>query len=323
MIRFLVTGDWHLRGTNPRNRIDDYVAAAKAKLREVMYLAWERDARAIIMPGDLWDRPEVTTGVLLDYVYVLKESHVPIIVTSGNHDIYGYNIETLERTSLNLAAMLVPQMDVNKTKFISDSGLSTVISCQPYTGKVDIDGWGYSFDYPPYVEDHFKIHVVHGMLLDHEPPFDKYTLLSEVKTNADIVITGHDHTGYGIYRRADDVTFINPGALLRSAASVSEMERPIQVALIEIRGKGDYDVKLLPITCAKPGNEVLDRSKIEADQKRAYAMESFAALIQAETGEKVLLNIDSIVEQIAASEKYDAAVVQKALERIAAERANV
>ncbi len=327
MIRLLHVGDIHLRGTNPRNRIGSYKQAAVDKLREVFSIARAYNCDAIIQPGDWLDSPEISIAVLLELTELLKESPCPIISCSGNHDVHGYNLESLNRCSLRLLEMLVPNLTVNKNRhFPLENGLN--VTFQPYTGKVDVDGWGYAYEWqdnekPADYWNTMHIHVVHGMLLDHEPPFDKFTLLKDCKTNADIVISGHDHTGYGIYKRADGVTFINPGALLRSAASISEIERPIQVALIEIRGKGDYDVKLLPITCAKPGSEVLDRSKIEADKKRAYAMESFAALIQSETGEKVLLDINSIVEQVAASEKYDAAVVAKVLECIAAERANL
>lgn len=317
MAKFIVVGDLHLKGTNPRNRIGSYKQAAFDKLREVFSLAKEHAASAIIQTGDVLDSPEVSNGVLLEYMSLLQESPCQIITCSGNHDVYGYNLESLERASLHILELLVPRLSVNKEWFFP-KGTGVNVTFQPYTGRVDVEGWGYS---PAEVQQHFtNIHVVHGMLLDHVPPFDKYSLLKDVKTNADIVITGHDHTGYGIFKRADGVTFINPGALLRSSASISEIERPIQVALIDVRGPKDYSVKMLPITCAKPGNEVLDRSRIEADQKRAYAMESFAALIQAETGERVLLDISSIVEQIAAIDKYSADVVRVTLERIAAER---
>ena len=36
MVKFLFVGDLHLRGTNPRNRIDDYKEAAKQKLRKFL-----------------------------------------------------------------------------------------------------------------------------------------------------------------------------------------------------------------------------------------------------------------------------------------------
>lgn len=39
MVKFLFVGDLHLRGTNPRNRIDDYKEVAKQKLKEVFKIA--------------------------------------------------------------------------------------------------------------------------------------------------------------------------------------------------------------------------------------------------------------------------------------------
>lgn len=65
MSKFLFVGDLHLRGNNPRNRIDDYQEAADMKLREILRGAEDLNADAILIPGDVWDRPEVAIGVLL------------------------------------------------------------------------------------------------------------------------------------------------------------------------------------------------------------------------------------------------------------------
>ena len=147
MIRLLYTGDWHLRGTNPRNRLDDYKEAVKAKLREVFRLAVKWECKAIIAPGDIWDRPEVTIGVLLEYVDVLKESPVEIYTTPGNHDIYGYNIETYYRSSLKLLDLLVPQFNVitdpmARQRFV-EGPTAVDVSFMPYSAKMDINGYGY------------------------------------------------------------------------------------------------------------------------------------------------------------------------------------
>ena len=115
-MKLIFTGDWHLRGNNPRNRIDDYPTTAVAKLREVFKIAVERDAKYILMPGDVWDRPEVSIAVLLDFAKILNESPVPIFVTPGNHDIYGYNLGSYNRSSLRLLEMLVPNLQVIRWK---------------------------------------------------------------------------------------------------------------------------------------------------------------------------------------------------------------
>lgn len=51
MVKFLFVGDLHLRGTNPRNRIDDYKEAAKQKLKEVFKIAVDNAVDAILQRG--------------------------------------------------------------------------------------------------------------------------------------------------------------------------------------------------------------------------------------------------------------------------------
>ena len=327
---FLVVGDWHLRGNNPRNRIDDYPTAAREKLREVFKLAVEHGAKAIIQPGDIFDRPEVSIAVLLEYAEILKESPVDIICTLGNHDIYGYNTDSYYRTSLRLLEMLVPQLRVIRSEsdepiYIQDPhGNHVAITATPYSRNMDVDGYGYQ----PYVaiaSGCVNIHIAHGMLLDHKPPFDRYSDLYKVDTTAQVVITGHDHIGYGIYnRKADGVLFINPGSLLRISASVGEMERKPRVAILSVDTiKKDYNADFIELEAAKPGEEVLDRTAIEEAKERQYAMEAFSTLIQGHTGGKVLMDINQIIDQIAQEEQFAPQVVQTALQILDVQRERV
>lgn len=326
MVNLLFVGDWHFRGTNPRNRIDDYQEAAREKLLEIFDIAVDRDVDYILQPGDVFDRPEVSIAVLLEYAELLKKSPVKIYCTIGNHDIYGYNTDSFNRSSLRLLELLVPQLTVLRSPsspiMLKASTYDVWLSATPYSAAMDIDGYGYSPEFTYADRPHIGVHMAHGMLLDHKPPFDRYSDLYKVDTAADIILTGHDHLGYGLYyRKADNKTFINPGSMLRMSASVNEMERTIQVALIQINEKtGGYETELIPLKCAKPGEEVLDRSKIEEEKERRYAMDNFSALIQGHTGNKVLMDINQIIDQVAAEEKYSPQVVQTALQIIDAQR---
>lgn len=321
-MKLLFMGDLHLRGNNPRNRIDDYPTAAKQKLREVFSIAQREEVVAILQPGDVFDRPEVSISTLLEFAEVFRESPVPIYCTIGNHCIYGYNLGSYSRTSLRLLEMLVPQL-----KVIADSGVAVNLSKEtavggkypvyltatPYSRLMDIDGYGYSPDIDV-GSDAIKVHIAHGMLLDHKPPFDRYSDLYKVPTTADLVLTGHDHLGYGVYNRADGVTFCNPGSLLRISASVKEIERQVRVALITLDTfTAKRTIEFLPLTCAKPGEEVLDRSSIDEANQRQYAMEAFSTLIQTHTGGKVLMDVNQIIETIAAEEHFAPDVVAAAL----------
>lgn len=324
-MKLLYMGDLHIRGKSPRNRKDDYKTALIAKLREIWKLAEYNKVQAIICAGDIFDRPEVTNGVLLEFAEVFKESPVPIYTTAGNHDIYSYNLDTYGRTSLRILELIVPQLyvinDPKENVYLKDGDDTVALSFQPYDQRIDRDGYGYSPGNPAH--GFYKIHTAHGMLLDHDPKvFDRYTYLGTVNTEADLVLTGHDHIGYGYYERADGRKFVNCGAVTRLTASEAEIERKVQVALIDVtyidgEREGYWsDVELIELRSAKPGPEILDRSQIEADKKRQYAMDEFAALIQTEDGGKAVVDLEAIVGTIAAKENYSPEVVRIALEKI-------
>ena len=179
VMKLIFIGDLHIRGSNPRNRIDDYKEAAKEKLREVFELAEAVEATAIICPGDVFNQPVVSIAVLLEFARLFQESPVPIYSTIGNHDVFGYNLDTFERTSLKLLEMLVPQLHIKQDYVHLGSELKPlgVVTFQPYTNLLDINGYGYSYDIPPQ-EKQIHIHVAHAMLMDHTPPFDRYCLRS-------------------------------------------------------------------------------------------------------------------------------------------------
>jgi exonuclease SbcD len=318
-MKLLYFGDVHIRGKNPRNRTDDYKEALKAKLREIFKLAEYNQVKAILCPGDIFDRPEVTNSVLLEFAAVFKESPVPIYTTPGNHDVYSYNLDTYGRTSLRILELIVPQLTVTTNPkeniLLTENDTTVALSFQPYDQNIDRDGYGYSPGDP--VEEAYKIHIAHGMLLDHDPKvFDRYTYVGTVKTEADLVLCGHDHLGFGFYERKDGKKFLNCGAICRLAASEAEISRKVQVALITIEDNQLQRIELIDLRSAKPGDQILDRSQIEAEEKRQYAMEEFAALIQSEDGTKAIVDLDAIVEAIAKKEGYAPEVVQKALEKI-------
>lgn len=314
-MKLVYLGDVHIRGKNPRNRTDDYKEALKTKLREIFKIAEFNKAEAILCAGDIFDRPEVTNSVLLEFAEVFMENKIPFYTTAGNHDVYSYNLDTYWRTSLRVLEWLVPNFTVindPKENLILNG---VAISFQPYTHDIDRNGYGYSPGNP--VKDCFKIHVAHGMLLDHDPKvFDRYTYVGTVNTEADLVLSGHDHLGFGVYERADGKVFMNCGAICRLSASEAEVARSIQVALITVEDGKLAPIELIDLRSAQPGKDILDRSQIEANAKRQYAMEEFAALIQAEDGSTSAVDLESIIREIATKEGYAPHVVQLALDKI-------
>jgi exonuclease SbcD len=320
VFKAIVTGDIHYRGTNPRARLDNFQDALEEKLSEVFALARHHNAQAIICPGDVFDGPSASWGTVARLTQILRASPCPILAINGNHDIFGGNQASRFRTPYG---------------FLVQTGFLWDVEDSEFTGEVEKDGQivlitGCGFDtntdtktpegmqqFSPriWVDGAFQIHVVHSMLLDRDPGFDmRHTLISQVQTSAQVIISGHEHTGFGIVRREDGVLFINPGALCRLSAHVAEIERPVQVALLTVEN-GQATAELIPLKSARPGHEVLSREHIEAAAERESRIEEFLKLLASE-GEAKFLEVREIVEDIAARDNIPADVKQEALRRI-------
>ncbi len=344
---FIICGDLHYRGANPRARLDDYKTALNKKLHEVFSIAARYNAKAIICPGDIFDSPSVALGTIaelgLNIALTLKakilgnslqESPCPILTVPGNHDLWGHNPASKPRTPYGFLAMLGYVWDLTEEPF--EAGIN------PYADII-ITGHGFNVEtdtplgkeqFDPATQfvqledsNDFRIHVVHANLMDHSPSFDmRHTLISQVETTANVIVSGHLHTGFGnsyIYRRDDGVLFINPGALCRLSAHHAEMERTVQVALITVHeGKEngwECEAELIPLKSAAPGHEVLSRAHLEAEAEREERLEKFLNLLTSE-GESKFLEVRDILEDIAAREELPQEVQREALRRVAVAR---
>ncbi|WP_119315687.1 metallophosphoesterase family protein, partial [Calidithermus terrae] len=85
-MRILHTADWHLgkllKGT-------ERTAEIAAALEELLRLVRSERIDLVVVSGDLFDRPQVTTeaeGAAFSFFYRLQEMKVPALVIAGNHD---------------------------------------------------------------------------------------------------------------------------------------------------------------------------------------------------------------------------------------------
>lgn len=320
-LKLLIVGDLHLRGQNPRSRKGDYLKDCFEKLNEVANIARNNNAE-IIQVGDMFDSPGASysvTGELADCF--IKNSITPFVI-AGNHDIFGHNLTTLDRTPLGLLFTLGIVERVNS---LVGFGMD-MFECigRDFDHTLDTD-------YSEYINLPFsdtstvKILVIHGMLLPESPGFDmKHSTIEKVSqvTNADVIISGHYHLPF--IKRVNGKLFINPGAVMRMSATESEIGRMPHVVLLDTDGLIDpnYTPDIIPLKCAKPGEEVLDRSHIEINEARNESMEKFISSLEA-TGESKFLNIQQIIEDIAIKEGVDKDIIDAALERLAAAREKV
>ncbi len=341
-VRFVVTGDLHYRGANPRARKDNFAETLRRKFLEVTYIARERGAKAIIVPGDLTDTPGLNYATMTELINLLNRSPVTIVAVPGNHDEWGGNPETLARTPYGLLRRIgtIHCLTDSPYPFVRPVELMATldgrhvfpgetlkpeerwefytITGSPYDALTDTPD-GLKQYCPGFPHDgRIHVHVAHGMLLEKEPGFAlRHTLLSAVENNPDapdVLICGHEHIGFGV-KWVGKTLCINPGALGRLTASVAEMERTVQVALLTLEEGKAPKAELIPLRSAAPGAEVLDRTRIEEVRERSEQLVRFLNLLKAE-GETKFLDLREIVEGIAERKALPKEVVNEALRRL-------
>ncbi|NLJ78207.1 MAG: metallophosphoesterase [Tissierellia bacterium] len=317
-MRILFLTDTHIRGTTPKNRKDNLPITLMGKLREVMGMIDEYDIDFLLHGGDLFDRPDISIAIVNEFASILNEIEIPIYIISGNHDIYGHNPTTINRSMLGLLGSLniVNVIDQHDTIILDKGGIKVQLTGHPYIYNIDDEknrNYYIIDDVPDDID--YAIHMVHGMLLNR--PFIEgipYTLIDDIKTTrADITLSGHYHSGFGIIDIGGKY-FVNPGSLIRVTNSIAEINRMPQVALIEL-GES-IDIRLMGLKTAHKGEEVLDRQEIENHTFKTEKLLEFRRVI-GESGGFEKLEINEILMEISSMEGIEDRVKEEALRRIA------
>lgn len=329
MIKFIVAGDLHWRGSNPRARQDDYMAALDAKLTEIINLA-HRYCAPVIIPGDIFDSPTTAWRIVGLLIAKLKSCPMPILTIPGNHDIFGSNPDSAARAPYGLLDLIGAIWDVEKEPYTRKSPLRddawVRVTGYGYRASTDTAEGAWQFRAPELEENAdnpslgyvpvAKIHLVHANLMLDPPGHDmRHTLVDDVQTNANVIISGHYHPGFGIHRREDGVLFINPGALARTAASASDLFRQVQAALVAVNEDGGCQASLIDLESARPGDEVLSREHLDAAEEREERIQDFLELL-AEEGQARFLEMSEIIEDIAERDKLPEGIKNEALRRL-------
>lgn len=315
-MKLLYFTDTHIRGNNPRNRKDSFIDTIEKKLIEITNLVNEYDVDFVLHGGDLFDRPDVSITIVSRFSKILSRIKVPLYLISGNHDVYGHNPDTINRTMLGLLDVLGLIKVINGKKVILEKeGIKVELSGQPYIYDIDKKE---NIDYyllkekSPNVD--YSIHMIHGMLL--ERPFIKgipYTLVDDIKeTAADITLSGHYHSGFKTIE-IDGKYFINPGSVIRITNSLREIERKPRVILIDLNQT--INIQSIFLKSALPGEEVLDRKEIENSLFKNERMLEFKQTINAAMDYE-RIDINEVLMQVSNAESVEDDVIKEALRRI-------
>ncbi|HHV19600.1 MAG TPA: metallophosphoesterase [Thermoanaerobacterales bacterium] len=315
-MRILFFTDTHIRGTNPQNRKDNFPETLYLKMEEVFDIAKKNNVDILLHGGDIFDRPDISPSLVRDFILLINKYALPIYAVAGNHDIYGQNPLTLNRTMLGLldGADIVRLLRPGEKLCIKENGKRIQLTGQHYFYGIDGDNEKKSYKIKKNPDVDIAIHIVHGMLL--EKPFFEgmaYTLIDEIlETEADVTLSGHYHAGFDT-KCIDKKYFINPGSLVRINNSLNEFLRMPKVIILNL--KDEIKIEEIYLTNALSGEEVLDRSRVEAMSFREKKLSEFIQSVYS-TGKYDTLDINHILEQISKHQNLKDEVILEAIKRI-------
>ena len=213
-MRFLFFTDTHIRGNNPQNRKDNFLKTVYEKIEEVFHIAEKNNVDILLHGGDIFDRPDISPSLVRSFILLINKYSIPIYAVAGNHDIYGQNPLTINRTMLGLldGADIIRLINPNDKILLKDKQKTIQLTGQHYFYGIDAGNGKQNYIVKKGTNVDFAIHIVHGMLLE-KPFFDgmAYTLIDEIlETEADITLSGHYHSGFNM--KCIKRYFINPGA---------------------------------------------------------------------------------------------------------------
>lgn len=315
-MKLLFLTDTHIRGNTPENRKDNLGDTLKNKINEVVEIADKYEVDYILHGGDFFDVASPSLAVTGEFLELFKQFTVPIYAISGNHDLFGANIQTLPRTLLGFIARLgfINLINPGEKIYLKKHDVCLQLTGQPYHYDIDIRPRELDYYVTKEAAD-VAIHMVHGMLAHQEEFPGPHTLIDDIlETEADITLSGHNHLGFGNLE-INEKYFVNPGALIRLSNHKKEIERKVGVTLIDLEGK-KIECTTIPLSSAPLGEEVLDRSKVEAKASLNLKLERFTQEIkQAADMEK--MNVRNIINDVINNLQDSEDVREEALRRIA------
>lgn len=316
-MKVLYFTDTHIRGTSPKNRKDDFVLTLEKKLYEIANIIKDNNIDFVLHGGDLFDRPDVSVSIVSRFSRILNNISIPIYIISGNHDVYGHNPQTINRTMMGLLNNLdvLNIINQNEVKILEKDNIKVQLTGQPYIYDIDsITNRQYYMVDTVREDVDYSIHMVHGMLLDK--PFIKgipYTLIDDIKgTQANITLSGHYHSGFK-KTEIDGKYFINPGSIVRISNSLREMDRVPKVVLIEL--DNTIKISFLELETAEKGSIVLDRDEIEKNVFKRERMYEFKQSVDSAVNFE-RMDINDVLIEVSNSEGVSEEVKKEALRRI-------
>lgn len=279
--------DSHGTVKSPQGRKDIYYVAFLRKLYELGYVIRKENIKAVIHTGDLFHTPNVSDKFTGQVSEIIKSWGIPVYVVPGNHDIVGYTIDTIDQTKLGLlrkAGVVLPLDRSNPLRWnikTPSGALIVAVSGQEYYADIDTGNEeDFEMQQP---EADINILCIHSYIADKpQHPNIKHTLVKDILTDADIILSGHYHNSFHV--DMPDFSVYNPGSMMRVEQNEYNKTHMPQYGILELSvdeaGDPYYDYTFHQFKTAMPSTEIFDYSAQAAQKAKILGLMEFNQLIE-------------------------------------------
>ena len=258
---FVFITDTHFTSQTPINRTDNLLDSLLDKFEYVLDYA-KKKKTYVVHGGDFFDSPRVGDDVATRVSDLLYKYKVHVYGILGQHDLIGKNIESSSRTKMGLFKRLKYFHLLMKPKVIDN------IALHPF--NFDVENPVPVEVFVKRKEKKFNVAVIHGMIADKNLMIKSNCIMKAwdaVTTNADLVLSGDYHPGYGIQEHMLVGHFCNPGSIARM--DIGDKNRKPMLAYIQVKKRSMTNCRLKGIPCLKqPFNLKAIAAKVTAKDER-------------------------------------------------------
>ena len=245
-MKFLIVGDIHLRLNTPISRKDNIEDVFRDKFKQLRQIIIDNKIGAVLNSGDLLDKSFVGNETMMFAEEMINSLDVPFIMCLGNHCLKGNSVNNYKTSSISILQRLCDNLIIPV-----DDRYIELEDVRIYLNHYGND----NFIIDDLDSSKKNIILTHSMIVDGETMFDSINL-NNVDTNADLLITGHNHCKFHKGK------VYNAGALVRLTSGKGDMDREIEVAILDSKTL-KFEKLLLNIT--KP-EECFDVKEITKKQ---------------------------------------------------------
>lgn len=301
--RGLYIADPHFTDASIPNRKDNFLESLSSKFQNALEIARDKELDYFVILGDLFHSPDPSGIVRNKIINILlsgndsKKWPFDIFLTIGNHDIFGHNIKTIDKTAIKTleAVNLIKICDKSEKHGVYFGHYKHNIENE----KVDVES---------------PIIAIHANIVPNS--FYNSVLIEDFYTNKNnkVVISGHYHPGYDLINY-NNVYFANPGSFGRISTTDSKHE--IQACIIELKNNELDNIEYIPIPNAKKSNFVFD---LEIIQERKINKIDVKDFINTINEAKIVISNESdviqMIKEFGEASKINNEIIKEAIKRV-------